>query len=725
MNVLQSVYPGDALASFLIRVLAEITLVTLGALFLTRFAVRGNPAMRHGICICALLCVMIAPVTTFGLERLGWSTFQISLEQNHPTSSLQIGNAINATSNTQLAPDSGFWTLERARTVACLILLVWFVGSGVLLYRLAVGSRKVGRLRRSAREIQNPKLDSVVQSLIALEQMPAVPIRFSSRVHSPIVVGPRRTTVILPEKLLDRLDEGQLRCVLAHELTHVRQKDPLVGLIQRLVEASYWPHPLVHVLNRDLARAREEVCDNVALHGTTAPQYADTLLTVALGITPTLAMPGAVGLMTRPWRLEERVKGLLDPQRRLNTTMNIRQLALMGIALVSGTVLIGGARIVAAPYPPHAQDTLDLFTHYDQRTHRVTVTHKLTRKSAFKKQQSATSRVSASRMKIAQEANYSVRLVEAPVSLPPMLLKVHAQPATPRQLVSLQTSTVLPVGPASAAPPVSSIAPVPPVQASTPSTSAVIVSGSAVAQAKGADSVVSIATTKEPVDVVRTKGVDRSFFISSDGIHTPLTLNLGSGATSSGPSGSRDVVIREIHGQSSTSASSSTTTEVPSNSLGLKSDQVTGASAESSVIYGLATTRGVVSGQASSMSGDGVQTLTVVGSRISAVTQLPSHPLTYQIKSTHVDNQLITSIGRNQPANGSSPPFETRLGLSTHRNAQTFSYWVSSKSDPARVTTVYIDGDHVKVVGENIKIVYVHSKAAKTHSKAKTDPKKP
>jgi hypothetical protein len=237
------------------------------------------------------------------------------------------------------------------------------------------GFAKVRRIRRAALAVDHPRLTSALESLRDAGATPRVPIRVSRKLHGPLVLGPIHTMVILPEKLLDQLTTEQLRCVLAHELTHVRQWDPLIGLLQRFVEAGYWPHPLVHVLNRDLVRAREEVCDNAALHGTTPPQYADTLLTVALGIKPRQATtPGAIGLMTRPWRLEERVKGLLDPHRRLTTTMNTRHLALIAISLATGTTLIAGARIVAAPNPPAPQDVVELHASYSSKTQSVAVT---------------------------------------------------------------------------------------------------------------------------------------------------------------------------------------------------------------------------------------------------------------------------------------------------------------------------------------------------------------
>ena len=377
MNFLQQIYPGDTLASFIIRVLVEITLITIVAILFTRVVGKNNPAMRHGICLCALFCVLFAPLTTLGLEKMGWQTFQIALEREQPVVQVSSIQPMIDTVGVETETERPFWTVEKARGAASLIILVWLSGTGFLISRLMIGARKVDRLRKSARPIQDPKVQAATESLQLIEKMPSVPIHSSRRLHSPVVVGPRQTTVILPEKLVEQLNEQQLRSVLAHELTHVRQRDPLIGLVQRLVEAAYWPHPLIHVLNRDLVRAREEVCDNVALNSTTAPNYANTLLTVALGVSTRRSIPGTIGLMTRPWRLEERVKGLLDPQRRLTTTMNTRHLALMGIALATGTSIIAGAKIVAAPYPPNPQDTLDLFTHVDAKSHKVTVTHHL------------------------------------------------------------------------------------------------------------------------------------------------------------------------------------------------------------------------------------------------------------------------------------------------------------------------------------------------------------
>src|SRR5438552_27515 len=81
---------------------------------------------------------------------------------------------------------------------------------------------------------------------------------------------------------------------------------------ERLATIVFWPHPLVHRLNRALSRTREEVCDNYALRAGDRHQYARALLSVSEGIKDRNPVPWAVGLMEPKWRLEDRIEGLLD-----------------------------------------------------------------------------------------------------------------------------------------------------------------------------------------------------------------------------------------------------------------------------------------------------------------------------------------------------------------------------------------------------------------------------
>jgi len=86
-------------------------------------------------------------------------------------------------------------------------------------------------------------------------------------------------------------------------------------VIERVTRLLFWPHPLVHALCRELARAREEVCDNVASQEDGAACYARTLLAMAQGMFAAPKVTSALALLGPETSLEERIAGLLDPRR--------------------------------------------------------------------------------------------------------------------------------------------------------------------------------------------------------------------------------------------------------------------------------------------------------------------------------------------------------------------------------------------------------------------------
>jgi beta-lactamase regulating signal transducer with metallopeptidase domain len=128
---------------------------------------------------------------------------------------------------------------------------------------------------------------------------------------------------------VDEITPQQLQEVLVHELAHVGRHDPFIVLLQNLAATFFWVHPLVKVLNRQLAQAREEVCDNYALAASDARSYGRTLLKLATLAQPGQALAGAVELFNARWKLERRVAGLLDDRRSRRTRLTWRGGALL------------------------------------------------------------------------------------------------------------------------------------------------------------------------------------------------------------------------------------------------------------------------------------------------------------------------------------------------------------------------------------------------------------
>jgi len=126
-----------------------------------------------------------------------------------------------------------------------------------------------------------------------------------------------------------------------HEYAHIVRGDLVVGVVQRLVGMTFWLHPLVHLLNVQIARAREEVCDNYALGHSKPTEYAQTLLSVTQGLTQIHKIPATAHLIPPRWSLEERIAGLLDERRQTMTRTSKWVAVFATVLFMAGAALLG------------------------------------------------------------------------------------------------------------------------------------------------------------------------------------------------------------------------------------------------------------------------------------------------------------------------------------------------------------------------------------------------
>jgi beta-lactamase regulating signal transducer with metallopeptidase domain len=240
--------------------------------------------------------------------------------------------------------DTGEGGLPLDATLARILFATWWVGAGVALARLASGHRQLRRQLVAAS--RSPALEAAHRDLLP----DGVEIRLSDAT-GPLVAGVRRPVIVLPAALVDALSTDALRTVLLHEAMHVRRRDPLTQMLQRLIEAVFWWNPLMRFAGAALDAAREVACDAQAARALgSRVDYAEGLLDAVAQIIParTRRRPMALGMHASTALLHERITHLIEPRPAMRPAVRCMLVAtVLALAGAGWMAALAAPRLVA------------------------------------------------------------------------------------------------------------------------------------------------------------------------------------------------------------------------------------------------------------------------------------------------------------------------------------------------------------------------------------------
>lgn len=201
--------------------------------------------------------------------------------------------------------------------------------------------------------------------------------------RTPVAAGLFQGRVLLPGNW--RLwTAATLQAVLAHERSHLAQRDFLTQCLSKLNRALSWPNPLAWWLDRKLASLAEQVSDDAALASgaAEAPAYAEILINFATRpqLTPTAAAAGVA--MAR--NIQSRIERILDETHRLARPLSRPARAAITIAATAFTLAIGACKVATVsaaappqpPQPPSAPAPAPVATHPAEKRRPVIAQYK-------------------------------------------------------------------------------------------------------------------------------------------------------------------------------------------------------------------------------------------------------------------------------------------------------------------------------------------------------------
>ncbi len=151
-----------------------------------------------------------------------------------------------------------------------------------------------------------------------------------------MAAGLLRPAILIPARLFDELEEGELDQIGLHETAHLARRDDYALILQRALEALFALHPVVRWITRRIDLEREIACDDFVIEATgRARPYAACLTRVvelAGGVRASLVAAAATEERSH---LARRVEMLLDKTRHTGTRLLKARLTAVVAALIA------------------------------------------------------------------------------------------------------------------------------------------------------------------------------------------------------------------------------------------------------------------------------------------------------------------------------------------------------------------------------------------------------
>jgi beta-lactamase regulating signal transducer with metallopeptidase domain len=289
-------------------------------------------------------------------------------------------------SPTVIQSPSAAWErlLSGCQKAAPFVVILYAIGVALMFVKLVFGVRVSRRLRSGSLPISDAHiLARMAEQAKKLSLRIAPVIACCEQIAVPVVVGVLRPMILIPAAMVNGLTIEQLEFVLTHELAHLRRRDHWMIVVQRVLEAILFFHPVTWYLSHRIHDDRETSCDDLVLSmGCDRLQYAQSLLRVAELRLAGQSHQNHIALAAdgqRPSKLRQRIARLLESPERADVRISSSWViaSVIGFAIVF-TLIANGATTQqnARSVDDNTEANINKPLQLDDETHRDLIAEK-------------------------------------------------------------------------------------------------------------------------------------------------------------------------------------------------------------------------------------------------------------------------------------------------------------------------------------------------------------
>lgn len=209
---------------------------------------------------------------------------------------------------------SRYAVLSSVKNWYWLVLAYGLIGL-MLLARIPIGWKQLARLRHTSTDAVGERGARIYKKIAdQIGYTGACQVRLTHELESPVSFGIFNPIILFPVSYYEQLSETELHTTLLHELSHIKNRDPLRVLLIKVIESLFFFQPLVWLASRRLHYLSELVADDSVLEtGVGADCYANAIVNlIEMGSEPTHRYQLSTGIFSSPKMLVSRVEHLLN-----------------------------------------------------------------------------------------------------------------------------------------------------------------------------------------------------------------------------------------------------------------------------------------------------------------------------------------------------------------------------------------------------------------------------
>ena len=146
------------------------------------------------------------------------------------------------------------------------LFLLWAAGAAVMGAGTFASYKKISRIKKTSMPLENQSILLLYKECEKeLKIRKQISIRTTPCLTTPASCGFFRPAILLPLHAVSDLPREELRCILLHELAHLKNRDTLINFLACLAQIVYWHHPLVWLALKQMRRDCETACDSRVL----------------------------------------------------------------------------------------------------------------------------------------------------------------------------------------------------------------------------------------------------------------------------------------------------------------------------------------------------------------------------------------------------------------------------------------------------------------------------